>query len=136
MVSYSIRNLKIKLKEKPRKQKNRLNSIKIISIDPKTINLKGLRYLVRTTNPERGLIAELFNNINNIAKGVKLEQNNFIVLGRFFESLAMLADIGFIRRRRIRDNISFIKKYVIGMIPDIIKELQKVVDDNQKEDNL
>ena len=109
------------------------NIIKIISIDPKTINLKGLRYLVRTTNPERGLIAELFNNINNIAKGVKLEQNNFIVLGRFFESLAMLADIGFIRRRRIRDNISFIKKYVIGMIPDIIKELQKVVDDNQKD---
>lgn len=109
------------------------NIIKIISIDPKTINLKGLRYLVRITDPERGLIAKLFQQINDITKEIKLEQNNFIVLGRFFESLVMLANIGFIKRRRIRDNVSFIKKHIIGMIPDIIKKLQKVVDDNQKD---
>ena len=110
------------------------NVIKIISIDPKTINLKGLRYLVRVTDPDHGLIAKLFEQINQITgTGLKLEQNNFIVLGRFFEALVMLADIGFIKRRRIRDNVSFIKKHIIGMIPDIIKELNKVVDDNQKD---
>ena len=42
-----------------------------------------------------------------------------IVLETFFNSLVSLVDIGFIKRRRIRNNVSFIKKYIVNDIPDI-----------------
>lgn len=103
--------------------------IKIISIDPKAINVKGLELLFDITKTN-GLIASLISNLHEITKDKNANEKPLRALSEFFNALTLIADIGFIQRRRIRNNISFIKRHIIGMIPEIVEELEKVVMEN------
>ena len=106
--------------------------IKILEIDSSKINISGLVMLTNITDPKHGYIAELLKNLQESSRDIELTHESFIVLETFFNSLVSLVDIGFIKRRRIRNNVSFIKKYIINDIPDIIAQLDKVVLNNKE----
>ena len=103
--------------------------ITVISIDPKTINLKGLRTLLSISDPDRGPIKKLFDNLIVLTnRDDKATPNNkaIMALGDFFEAVAKLGDIGLIKRYKITSNLKYFSKFISKEMPTIFKELTTV----------
>ena len=103
-----------------------INSIiKIITIENKKINKNGLKDLLGVTDPDKGEIHTLLKNLDEITKDVNIEWKNINEIGEFFEGIAKIGDIGFIKRMRMKSNLKYFAKYIIKELPDIVKELDK-----------
>lgn len=99
--------------------------ITVISIDPKSINLKGLRTLLSISDPKRGLIKKLVKNLQDISEDIKINDDVFDSITTFFESLSSIGEIGFIKRMKIKSNIKYFINFIGEEIPKLIDEIKK-----------
>ncbi len=110
------------------------NIISVISIDPQKINTKGLRLLVKVTDPnKKGYVGALINNLQTISAQKNINTKAINALEDFFNAIIVVADINARKRRRIKNNINYIKKHIIGSIPEIAQELDRIAKKNKKD---
>ena len=104
--------------------------ITIISIDPNTINLKGLNILLNISDPKNGKIKQLIKNLHNLTttEGANINSKPIIAIGDFFEALSSIGEIGLLKRRRIKSNIKYFSKFIGSEIPKLINEINKSAD--------
>ena len=114
--------------------------IKVVSIDDKQINKRGLRKLLKLVDKDHGEIKELLENLNEItSKYTKISYDSVSTLNTLFEGITVLGDIGFIKRQRIKSNISYIKKFIKKNLPILfedIKELSAKETNKDQKDNV
>ena len=102
-----------------------INSIIELSSFSGEINKKGINELARLVR-EKGPIAEIINNINNL--GLTVVSNESIKTIRFikdyFDTVTSLTDVGIRDKIRIITNITFFKYYVNNALPGLIKDIE------------
>ena len=103
--------------------------IKVITIDPKTIELKGLKTLIKITDPNDGLIDTLLNNLaeltNDPENGATIDNKKLNSIKEFFNAMAAIGNISKSQRNRIKSNIKYFNNFIGTDIPNLINELAK-----------
>jgi len=102
--------------------------ISVISLDKSSIDLYGLRTLLRITNDKTGIIYKLLDNLSKLTSGenaASINNKNFIAIKDFFDAMSEIGNIGLYKRALIKYNIRYFINFIGREIPNLLDELSK-----------